>query len=126
MAILLDTHAFIWWCADSPELSPAARKAIEAEDCFVSLASFWEMAIKANLGKLHLPTSIERYIPDQMSLNGFDSLEIGFRAIARCATLQRHHADPFDRLLVAQAQEAGLPIVSRDAHLDAYGVDRIW
>ena len=126
MPVLLDTHAFLWWCEDSPELSPRARKTIERQDCFVSLATFWEIAIKINLGKLLLPKAIERYLPEQMSLNGFETLEIGFRAVARCAALPLHHRDPFDRLLIAQAQEDDLSIVSRDSHIDAYGIKRIW
>jgi len=97
-----------------------------AQDCFVSMASFWEIAIKLNLGKLHLPATIEKYLPDQMSLNGFEQLEISFRQIVRCSSLERHHGDPFDRLLVAQAQEESLPIVSRDPAFDLYGIKRIW
>ena len=126
MPVLLDTHAFLWWCQDSPELSPKARKAITTNDCFVSLASFWEIAIKISLSKLLLPTAPAKYLVDQMSLNGFDQLEISFRQIMRLATLERHHGDPFDRLLVAQAQEEGLTIVSRDPAFDRYGVKRIW
>jgi len=97
-----------------------------AEDCFVSLASFWEIAIKIGLNKLHLPGIADRYLADQMSLNGFEQLEISFRQVMRCATLDRHHGDPFDRLLVAQAQERSLPIVSRDPAFDHYGIQRIW
>ena len=126
MPVLLDTHAFLWWCEDSPELSPGARKAMAANDCFVSFASFWEIAIKLNLGKLRLPAAPAKYLTDQMSLNGFEQLEISFRQIVRVATLERHHGDPFDRLLVAQAQEEGLSIVSRDPAFDHYGIDRIW
>ena len=126
MAVLLDTHAFLWWCEDSPELLPKARKTIKEQDCFVSLASFWEIAIKVSLNKLRLPGLIDRYLPDQMSLNGFEQLEIGFRQITRCATLPRHHGDPFDRLLVAQAQEEKLAVVSRDPAFDSYEVKRIW
>jgi PIN domain nuclease of toxin-antitoxin system len=126
LPVLLDTHAFLWWCEDSPELSKKARKVMTAEDCFVSLASFWEIAIKVSLNKLRLPGIIDRYLADQMSLNGFEQLEISFRQIMRCATLERHHGDPFDRLLVAQAQEASLAIVSRDPAFDRYGIKRIW
>jgi PIN domain nuclease of toxin-antitoxin system len=126
LAVLLDTHAFLWWCEDSPELSPKARKTMKEQDCFVSLASFWEIAIKVSLNKLRLPGIIDRYLTDQMSLNGFEQLEIGFRQIMRCASLPRHHSDPFDRLLVAQAQEQELPLVSRDPAFDAYGIKRIW
>ena len=126
MPVLLDTHAFLWWCEDSPELSKKARTVMKAEDCFVSLASFWEIAIKVSLNKLRVPGIIDRYLADQMSLNGFEQLEISFRQIMRCATLERHHGDPFDRLLVAQAQEESLPIVSRDPAFDRYGIKRIW
>jgi PIN domain nuclease of toxin-antitoxin system len=99
---------------------------MEAQDCFVSFASFWEIAIKFSLGRLGLPVAPERYLPEQMSLNGFEQLEISFRQIMRCASLPWRHRDPFDRLLVAQAQEEELAIVSRDPCFDAYGIERIW
>lgn len=126
MPVLLDTHTFLWWCEDSPELSARARRAISKEDCFVSFASFWEIAIKISIGKLRIPSQIERYVPDQMSINGFEQLEISFRHIARCASLRWRHRDPFDRLLVAQAQEEGLAIISRDPVFETYGLKRIW
>lgn len=126
MPVLIDTHAFLWWCEDSPELSQNARKAMTEQDCFVSFASFWEMSIKLSLQKLRLPAAIERYIPDQMSRNGFEQLEISFRQIVRCSRLSWPHRDPFDRMLVAQAQEEGLAIVSRDPVFEAYGIERIW
>lgn len=96
------------------------------EDCFVSHASFWEIAIKVNLGKLRLPGIVDRYLTNQMSLNGFEQMEIGFRQIMRCASLERHHGDPFDRMLVAQSLEEEIPIISRDAMFDSYGIQRIW
>ncbi len=71
-------------CEDSPELSKKARKAMTADDCFVSLASFWEIAIKISLNKLRVPGIADRYLADQMSLNGFEQLEITFRQIMRC------------------------------------------
>lgn len=126
MPVLLDTHAFLWWCEDSPELSKKARRTIAAEDCFVSIASFWEIAIKVNGHKLRLPGLPERYLPDQMSRNGFEQLPITFRQVMRCASMERHHGDPFDRLLVAQAREESLAIVSRDPSFEAYGIRRIW
>jgi PIN domain nuclease of toxin-antitoxin system len=126
LPVLLDTHAFLWWCEDSPELSKKARKAMMADDCFVSLASFWEIAIKISLNKLRLPGIVDRYLADQMQQNGFEQIEISFRQIMRCASLERHHGDPFDRLLVAQAQEESLPIVSCDPAFDRYGLQRIW
>lgn len=126
MPVLLDTHAFLWWCEDSPELSAKARRVIASEDCFVSLASFWEIAIKISLQKLRVPGVPDRYLADQMSFNGFEQLEISFRQVLRCASMEHHHRDPFDRLLIAQAQEESLPIVSRDPSFDAYGIRRIW
>lgn len=101
-------------------------QAIKDQDCFVSLASFWEIAIKVSLNKLRLPGIIDRYLADQMSLNGFEKVEIGFRHVIRCASLPRHHGDPFDRLLVAQAEEEKLSIVSRDPIFDHYKIKRIW
>lgn len=95
-------------------------------DCFVSFASFWEIAIKISLNKLRLPGIPDRWLADQMQLNGFEQLEISFRQIMRCAAMERHHGDPFDRLLIAQAQEESLSIVSRDLAFDRYGVKRIW
>lgn len=126
MPVLLDTHAFLWWCEDSPELSKNARKAMAKNDCFVSFASFWEIAIKISLNKLRLPGIPDRWLADQMQLNGFEQLEISFRQIMRCASLPWRHRDPFDRLLVAQAQEEELAVVSRDPCFDAYGIERIW
>ncbi len=126
MAVLLDTHAFLWWCDDSPQLSKRARKTISVEDCLLSLASIWEIAIKISLGRLKLPSGFDRYIPEQVSMNGFSLLEIGFRHVAGCTVLPWHHRDPFDRLLIAQAIEEDLRIVSRDKMFDRYGVRRVW
>lgn len=126
MAILLDTHAFLWWCQDAPDLSPKARKAIAAADCFVSVATFWEIAIKCSQGKLRLPGAAERYLTEQMSLNGFEILDIGFRHTMAILPLPRRHRDPFDRMLAAQALEENVPIVSRDEVFEVYGVERLW
>ena len=128
MRVLLDTHTFLWWVQDDPGLSRRARTAISssANECLLSLVSCWEMAIKLSLGKLRLPSSIERFVPEQLSANAFGPLEISFRHVARVATLPFHHPDPFDRLLAAQALEEGCPIVSADASFRKYGVKRIW
>ena len=126
MAVLLDTHAFLWWCEDSQELSPGAREAMEQNDCFVSFASFWEIAIKFSIEKLRLPVPPDKYLPEQMSLNGFEQLEITFRQMMRTARLPWILRDPFDRLLIAQALEEELAMVSRDPKVEEYGVKRIW
>jgi PIN domain nuclease of toxin-antitoxin system len=99
---------------------------IADQECHVSLASFWEIAIKVSLQKLKLPSSFDRYLPEQMSTNGFSSLEIDFRRVAGCVTLPWRHRDPFDLLLVSQTIEGDLALVSRDTIFDDYGVRRIW
>jgi len=128
MRVLLDTHAFLWWVEDAPALSKRARTAIAdpGNECLLSLASCWEMAIKLSLGKLRLPGAIERFIPEQLAANAFHQLEIGFRHVARVADLPFHHRDPFDRLLAAQALEERCAIVSADLMFRKYGVRRIW
>jgi len=128
MRVLLDTHSFLWWVSDAPRLSAKARAAISdpGNECLVSIASCWEMAIKLSLGKLKLSTAIERFVPDQLTANRFSPLEIGFRHVARVASMPFHHRDPFDRLLAAQALEERVAIVSADATFRRYGVKRIW
>lgn len=128
MRLLLDTHVFLWWIEGAPELSKRAQQAIAnpKNECLLSLASCWELAIKLSLGKLRLATPIERLIPQQLAANGFRQMEIEFRHVARVATMPFHHRDPFDRLLAAQALEEGLAIVSADAVFQRYGVKKIW
>jgi PIN domain nuclease of toxin-antitoxin system len=128
MRLLLDTHAFLWWVDDAPQLSRRARAAIaNAEnECLVSLASFWEMAIKASLGKLDLPAPMERFIPEQLAVNRFQRLDIDFRHVVRTAAMPFHHRDPFDRLLAAQALEEDLTLVSGDPVFRKYKVRRLW
>lgn len=128
MRLLLDIHAFLWWISDVPELSKKARKAIGASenDGLLSFASCWELAIKLSFGKLTLPGTLERFVPEHMAWNGFTHMAIEFRHIARVSTLAFHHRDPFDRLLAAQAIEEDLPIVSADPIFQKYGVKRIW
>ena len=128
MRVLLDTHAFLWWIEDASSLSRKARTAISDPDneCLLSLASCWEMAIKLSLGKLRLPGAIERFIPEHLAANAFRQLAIDFRHVAKVATLPFHHRDPFDRLLAAQAIEERCAIVSADPVFRKYGVTRIW
>ena len=128
MQLLLDTHAFLWWVEDAAALSRRARKLISDpnNDCWLSLASCWEMAIKSRLGKLRLRMSIERFVPEQLGANGFRLLEIDLDDIARVAALPFHHRDPFDRLLVSQALGRDLAVVSRDRVFRSYGAKRLW
>lgn len=127
MRVLLDTHAFIWWFEDNRRLSVTAREAIaDATDVFLSVASCWEIAIKVSRNKLTLAKPIERLVPEQLGLNGFQLLPIDLDDVARVATLPFHHRDPFDRLLAAQALGEELTVVSADPVFRKYGVKRVW
>jgi PIN domain nuclease of toxin-antitoxin system len=128
MDLLLDTHAFLWWVADAPELSRRARRALANAEtgCWLSLASCWEIAIKRSLGKLSIDGGIERFVSEQLAANGFRLLEIDLDDVARVANLPFHHRDPFDRLLVAQALRRDLRLVTADRAFAAYGVKRVW
>jgi PIN domain nuclease of toxin-antitoxin system len=126
--LLLDTHAFLWWIGDSPQLSNRARAAIgdQRNECFFSLASCWEIAIKVGTGKLELPAPVGRFLPEQLAANQIRELPIEVRHVAGVSTLPFHHRDPFDRLLVVQALEEALAIVSADSVFRRYGVKRVW
>lgn len=128
MRILIDTHAFLWWAEGDRALPAKARKAIgeQENDCVVSLASVWELAIKVNLGKLKLATSVQRYVVDNLAANSFGLLDIRIAHVGMVETLPRHHGDPFDRLLIAQALTEELPVITADPVFRRYGVKRIW
>jgi PIN domain nuclease of toxin-antitoxin system len=126
--LLLDTHAFLWWVADDRRLTRKARAAMASREsaCFLSMASVWEMAIKVGLQRLELPSSVDRFVSEQMAANAFEPLPIDLGHAGDVARLPFHHRDPFDRLLVAQALGEGLTIVSADPVFGKYGVKRIW
>jgi PIN domain nuclease of toxin-antitoxin system len=126
--LLLDTHTFLWWVDDAPELSTAVRRAIAdaSNECFLSMASCWEMAIKSNLGKLKLAKPVEGFISEQLIANGFTLLHIELRHMAKIEKMPFHHRDPFDRLLIAQAISEKLTLVSADGVFSEYGVKVIW
>jgi PIN domain nuclease of toxin-antitoxin system len=126
MALLLDTQAFLWWVADDPRLSPRAARAIAGTECLISVASCWEMAIKASLGKLSLPGAVDRFVQDQIELNGFSVLAISLAHVSGVSGLPFHHRDPFDRLLAVQALAEDLSLVSVDPVFRRYGVTRVW
>jgi PIN domain nuclease of toxin-antitoxin system len=126
MALLLDTQAFLWWVADDPRLSKRAARAIAGTECLLSLASCWEMAIKASLGKLTLPGAVDRFVQEHLEVNGFNLIAISLEHVSGVAGLPHHHRDPFDRLLAAQALAEDLSIVSADPVFRRYGVTRIW
>jgi PIN domain nuclease of toxin-antitoxin system len=116
MNLLLDTHAFLWFCQDDPALSADAKKLIEdpSNRKLVSVASCWEIAIKAGLGKLKLGEPSATYIPAALARTGFELLPISVAHATGVELLPLHHRDPFDRLLVSQAMTESFPIVSGD------------
>ncbi|HYT87758.1 MAG TPA: type II toxin-antitoxin system VapC family toxin [Gemmataceae bacterium] len=128
MRLLLDTHAFLWFVLNDPQLSAAARTAISdpKNEVFVSPATYWEIAIKVSIGKYALTVPFEDFIRHALKDNGFKILPIEIRPAARVATLPFHHKDPFDRLLIAQALAEDLTLVSNENRFDAYGVKRLW
>lgn len=128
MRVLLDTHTFLWWIQGADDLSAAARRTIadSKNECWLSIASAWEMAIKIAQGKLKLPADLDRFLPEQLARNGFQALPITLKHVSRVASLPFHHRDPFDRLLIAQSLEDGLSVVSVDKVFSKYKVRRIW
>ena len=127
MKLLLDTHTFLWFIEDSPQLSANVKNLLESDvDLLISAASLWEIAIKTSIGKLTLTQPFDAFIPDQLRKNAIDLLPIAVSHLALVSTLPLQHRDPFDRILVAQAIIEQLPIVSIDDKLDLYGVKRVW
>ncbi|MEX0879587.1 MAG: type II toxin-antitoxin system VapC family toxin [Thermoanaerobaculia bacterium] len=121
MRLLLDTHAFVWWLQDSPRLGHGARRAVADTRSLihVSAASIWELAIKSALGKVNVGRAA---IPAEITANGFIELSIRAAHAWRASSLPRHHDDPFDRMLVAQAQLEDLTLVTHDSVFEKYEV----
>lgn len=119
MTFLIDTHILLWWLSDHPNLSKKARDLIQESThlIFVSAASLWELSIKKALKKLDAPDNIEAAI----LTSRFQPLSITFRHALLAGQLPRHHDDPFDRMLIAQAQVEGLNFLTHDKRLPAYG-----
>jgi PIN domain nuclease of toxin-antitoxin system len=128
MDLLLDTHAFLWAAASPSRLGPRARRAIldPRNRVYLSLASVWEMAIKASLGKLRLSAPLSELVARAQSEQGITLLPLELDPVLRVQDLPWHHRDPFDRLIIAQAVAGSLAIVGRDSTFDAYPVRRIW
>jgi PIN domain nuclease of toxin-antitoxin system len=126
--VLVDTHAILWWLRDDPRLSRAARAIVGdgANELLWSIASSWEVAVKLGTGKLALDRPLHRLFADLVGEQGVVVLPIGHQHCARVAELPRHHRDPFDRMLVAQAQEERVPILTADPKLAAYHVETVW
>ena len=128
MRQLLDTHTFLWYITDNPNLSRTALERIQNEenDNLLSMTSVWEMAVKQSVGKLSFKLPLDLFIPQQLQSNEMKLLDIQLNHVVAVATLPLHHRDPFDRLLIAQAMVEQLPILGIDAAFDAYPIKRIW
>lgn len=128
MNLLLDTHALLWMAEGSPELSAqaGAQIASPANTKHVSVASFWEIAIKVSIGKLTLRRPLREMFATLRATGLVGILPIADAHAVKVSTLPLHHRDPFDRLLVAQALVDGLTVIGNDAAFDDYGVTRLW
>lgn len=128
MRLLLDTHAFLWWLADDPDLSARAKAAIAdpANAVHVSAATAWEITTKHRLGKLPGAALVAADVAAQIAAENFDQLAISVAHAQHAGTLPGPHRDPFDRMLIAQALLEGLVLVSIEAAFDIYGIQRLW
>lgn len=129
MRLLLDTHTLLWWTTGDPSLPERARRRIaqSKDPVVISAVSAWEIAIKVNSGRL--PSGATELIQDfeeSLKQDGFRSMSITSDHAIRAGMLPGSHKDPFDRMLIAQAQAENMAVVSNDAVFDSYGVTRIW
>lgn len=128
MALLLDTHVFLWFINDDPRLSPSAAERIgdPAERVLVSVASLWEIVIKLGTGKLVLDRPPVELWPESLTTNHFEALLVTSEHVLAISPLPLYHRDPFDRLLIAQSIVEKLDLVSADSVFDRYPVQRVW
>jgi PIN domain nuclease of toxin-antitoxin system len=128
MKLLLDTHTLLRFIAGSASLSVVARSLIEdtSNEKFVSIVSIWETAIKVSIGKMSLSAPFDVLFPHQLEINGFELLPVKVEHTSVVTSLPFHHRDPFDRLLIAQAIEEKMMLVSVDKVFDDYGITRLW
>lgn len=125
---LLDTHALLWWLDGDRRLPKTVRDFIadEANTVFVSAASAWEITTKVRIGKLPGAVDVAADFAACVTAQGFSELAISLGDGARAGNLAGPHRDPFDRMLIAQAQAHDLPLISNEAVFDDYGVRRLW
>ncbi len=125
---MLDTHTWLWWITEPERVPRRASSVIESGDneVLISVASSWEIAIKYAIGKLKLPEPPEEFVPRRLARDGIGTLHIEHRHALHVASLPLHHHDPFDRILIAQAQLEGIPIITADPKFSAYEVEVMW
>lgn len=128
MRLLLDTHALLWWLLGDARLAPRARDAIADEESvvYVSAATAWEIATKTRIGKLPDAEALAQNLAEVVEANGFRCLPISLEHGQRAGSLPGAHKDPFDRMLIAQAQAENLVLVSNEEIFNQYGIARLW
>jgi PIN domain nuclease of toxin-antitoxin system len=128
MRVLLDTCTFLWIILDDPQLSKIARQTFidPTQEVYLSSVSTWEIALKHGQGKLPLPSPLERFVSEQRVLHGIDALSLDESATFHLHRLPRLHRDPFDRMLVCQAIEHGMVILTPDTLITQYPVKTMW
>jgi PIN domain nuclease of toxin-antitoxin system len=126
--LLLDTHAFLWWCADSPKLPLRARRAVadQSNQVLISAVSGWEVAIKSRLGRLELPERPTEFMVRMLERHGFGVLPVAMAHALGEHELPEIHHDPFDRLLVSQSQSENAVLVTNDEMIMRYPVETLW
>ena len=126
-SFLIDSHIWLWMLADDRRLRPRTRAIVADTDnvLLLSIASVWELAIKAGIGRLRGPLSTDREIRSGLAQSGVDLLGVELGDAAAVRALPPHHGDPFDRMIVVQAQRRGIPLITADARLGAYDVEVI-
>jgi PIN domain nuclease of toxin-antitoxin system len=126
--LLLDTHALIWWMTENPSLPESVRRLMvdKRNTVVVSAASAWEMATKVRLGRLPASSDITRNFEEYLTQAGFESLAVSAAHGIRAGLLPGPQRDPFDRMLIAQAQAENLTMVSNEVVFDSYGIRRAW
>jgi len=127
MRALLDTHTFLWAIANDPKLSRRAQQLfIGPSHLSFSVASIWEIVTKSQTGRLNLPKPVGPYVVKKLAENRIGVLPLGLDHVLRLESLGLYHRDPFDRILIAQSLEEGLPLVTADPLFDRYPIQMIW
>ena len=128
MRALLDTHTLLWWVTSDPQLSQPVREIITSTNntIYLSVSSVWEIIIKTDAGKLPLPQPVPQFIESCLTVNRFGSLSIELPHILQVHQRPNHHRDPFDRILIAQAQIENLVLLTIDHQIKRYPVQTFW
>ncbi|MFZ0287219.1 MAG: type II toxin-antitoxin system VapC family toxin [Terriglobales bacterium] len=126
MKVLIDTHVLLWGLTDESKLSADVRSLLPKADLWMSVAGIWEIITKVQIGKLELPRPVGSFLTGKLAGNGVSVLPINSNHVLRVETLELHHRDPFDRILIAQSLEENLPLVTADPVFGKYPVKLIW